>query len=70
MKRYNDFIWTLISMICYALCGVIWLYKGLFQEKHIGWFNVAVGLVWLSGAVIWAVRTGQNRKEIKANKIV
>jgi hypothetical protein len=57
-------------MICYALCGVIWLYKGLFQEMYIGWFNVVLGLVWLSGAVIWAVRAARNRKEIKANKIV
>jgi hypothetical protein len=51
-------------MICYALCGVIWLYKGLFMEMY-DWFNVVLGLVWLSGAMFHAVRAVREYRKTK-----
>lgn len=54
---------TILCAVLYTLCGLIWLWKGLGDPAGPGWFHMALGLVWLAGAVIWAVRAWRERKK-------
>ena len=47
---------TVLNAVLYALCGLIWLHRGLRDPAGPNRFYVVLALAWLAGAVIWAVR--------------
>ena len=59
MKQKASLDLNILSIICYGLCAAVWLRRG-FREAD--GFYVFLGLVWLSGAVIWVVRTVRFQK--------
>ncbi|MCI8803106.1 MAG: hypothetical protein HFG01_07190 [Oscillibacter sp.] len=52
----------------YALCGLIWLGLGLGDPAGPDRFRMALGLVWLAGAAVWAVRAVRERREEKESR--
>lgn len=54
---------TALNAVLYALCGLIWLHRGLRDPAGPNRFYVVLALAWLAGAVIWAVRAWRERKK-------
>lgn len=52
----------------YALCGLIWLGLGLGDPAGPDRFRMALGLVWLAGAAVWAVRAVRERRREKESR--
>lgn len=60
MKKKVNFALNLFCVLCYGLCGAIWLRKAFTGGRG---FDGIVGFVWLIGAVIWAVRAVREFRE-------
>lgn len=54
---------TVLNAVLYALCGLLWLGRGLRDPAGPNRFYVVLALAWLAGAVIWAVRAWRERKK-------
>lgn len=59
---------TVLAAVLYALCGLIWLGLGLGDPAGPDRFRMALGLVWLAGAAVWAVRAVRERQEEKESR--
>ena len=59
---------TVLAAVLYALCGLIWLGLGLGDPAGPDRFRMALGLVWLAGAAVWAVRAVLERQEEKESR--
>lgn len=59
---------TVLAAVLYALCGLIWLGLGLGDPAGPDRFRMALGLVWLAGAAVWAVRAVRERWEEKESR--
>lgn len=59
---------TVLAAVLYALCGLIWLGLGLGDPAGPDRFRMALGLVWLAGAAVWAVRALRERREEKETR--
>jgi hypothetical protein len=49
----------LVCLVLYSLLGLVWLADGIIRvDRHLprAWFPWVLGLVWLGGAAVWAVR--------------
>jgi hypothetical protein len=66
-KRYKNVIGPAFCAVCNCFLSISWLYLGFFREQSISWFDVALGLVWLAGTVIWTVRAVRKYQEIKTS---
>ena len=49
MKRYLN----LLNTFLFGLTGVLWIFNGLRDDSV---FDFFLGLVWITGAIIWLVR--------------
>ena len=59
---------TVLAAVLYALCGLIWLGLGLGDPAGPDRFRMALGLVWLAGAAVWAVRAVRAVRERREEK--
>lgn len=59
---------TVLAAVLYALCGLIWLGLGLGDPAGPDRFRMALGLVWLAGAAVWAVWAVRERREEKESR--
>ena len=62
MRRKIDFGPSGFCIVCYGLCGAVWLYRGFLKEPQVNWFYAALGVMWLAGAGIWAVRAAREAR--------
>ena len=46
---------VLFRAVIYGFCGVIWLLQAFRGPDMDGW-NLALGLIWLTGAAVWLAR--------------
>ena len=56
---------TLLCALLYGTTGILWIGNGLRRGSV---YYVLLGLLWLSGAVIWILRYRKERKESKKEK--
>jgi hypothetical protein len=61
---------VLVCVILYSLAGLAYLADGIIRvDRHLpsAWFPLVLGLVWLGGGAVWAVRYRSSRKKVRTH---
>jgi hypothetical protein len=70
MKKEPTARLILVCLALYSFAGLAWLADGIIRvDRHLprAWFPLVLGLVWLGGAAVWAVRYRSSRKKVRTN---